>query len=282
MWWLFRKASGQGSFGSDDYHPARKSKHHYRNVPTWPAAAPQWMINDTNVSKDLKQFRKGSEHINNNSGNMSDLRVLSLFLIFPFLSDKSKSVTRYMAGVTQHGVTQEIDCMFETPPNASVNVLLWCESLRTSRLDWAGMKSKCVDVLNTAAETGISNDTLASYVLFDLAPRLVLPSDHSENGEDTFVKSYLECFLDTIFSSEEMFFQSWANVVMNNKSEVQLKPDWAAYVKPWLKKVVSWEVKPPSKVGRGDISDFVKLSIEMKDMVNEIIKIGVYTPHQFK
>lgn len=68
-----------------------------------------------------------------------------------------------------------------------------------------------------------------------------------------------------------------ANVVLNNKNDDQLKPDWIAYVKPWFKKlnIIACEVKPPSKVGRGDISDYVKLAIEMKDMLDELMNAGV-------
>lgn len=66
-------------------------------------------------------------------------------------------------------------------------------------------------------------------------------------------------------------------MVLNNKNDDQVKPDWIAYVKPWFKKfnIIACEVKPPSKVGRGDISDYVKLGIEMKDMLNGIMDARV-------
>jgi hypothetical protein len=62
-----------------------------------------------------------------------------------------------------------------------------------------------------------------------------------------------------------------------NTSDSQYKPDWFAYVKPWIKRftIAACEIKPPSKVGRGDVSDFAKLGIEMRDMLNEIMNIGV-------
>lgn len=68
-----------------------------------------------------------------------------------------------------------------------------------------------------------------------------------------------------------------ANIVLINTNDSQYKPDWFAYVKPWIRKfkLATCEIKPPSKVGRGDISDFVKLGIEMRDMLNEILSIGV-------
>lgn len=66
-------------------------------------------------------------------------------------------------------------------------------------------------------------------------------------------------------------------MVLNNKNDEPVKPDWIAYIKPWFKKfnIVACEVKPSSKVGRGDISDYVKLGIEMKDMLNEIMNASV-------
>lgn len=39
--------------------------------------------------------------------------------------------------------------------------------------------------------------------------------------------------------------------------------------------IVACEVKPSSKVGRGDISDYVKLGIEMKYMLNELMDASV-------
>lgn len=64
---------------------------------------------------------------------------------------------------------------------------------------------------------------------------------------------------------------------MINTNDSHYKPDWFTYVKPWIRKfkLATCEIKPPSKVGRGDISDFVKLGIEMRDMLNEILSIGV-------
>lgn len=68
-----------------------------------------------------------------------------------------------------------------------------------------------------------------------------------------------------------------ANIVLINTNDSHYKPDWFTYVKPWIRKfkLATCEIKPPSKVGRGDISDFVKLGIEMRDMLNEILSIGV-------
>lgn len=72
-------------------------------------------------------------------------------------------------------------------------------------------------------------------------------------------------------------------MVLNSKSDEQIKPDWMAYVKPWFKKfnIVACEVKPPSEIGRGDISDYVKLGTEMKDMLNEIMDAKVTSASVF-
>lgn len=81
----------------------------------------------------------------------------------------------------------------------------------------------------------------------------------------------------TFFSFFSHFINNRANIVLINTNDSQYKPDWFAYVKPWIKKfkLATCEIKPPSKVGRGDISDFVKLGIEMRDMLDEILSIGV-------
>lgn len=73
------------------------------------------------------------------------------------------------------------------------------------------------------------------------------------------------------------FINNRANIILINTNDSQYKPDWFAYVKPWIKKfkLATCEIKPPSKVGRGDISDFVKLGIEIRDMLDEILNIGV-------
>ncbi|KAG1039318.1 hypothetical protein G6F43_012535 [Rhizopus delemar] len=174
-------------------------------------------------------------------------------------------------------VEKDIESLYEAPPTTTANLLLWCEKLRTMKLDWFRMKNECRNIVNKAHETGDDHEVLASYILFDIVPQLTKYVDDDEKGEDTFIKNYLECFLANVFSIEESMYQSWANVVLNNKNDDQVKPDWIAYVKPWFKKfnIVACEVKPPSKVGRGDISDYVKLGIEMKDMLNEIMDARV-------
>lgn len=73
------------------------------------------------------------------------------------------------------------------------------------------------------------------------------------------------------------FINNRAKIVLINTNNSQYKPDWFAYVKPWIKnfKLATCEIKPPSKVGCGDISDFIKLGIQMRDILDEILSIGV-------
>jgi hypothetical protein len=45
------------------------------------------------------------------------------------------------------------------------------------------------------------------------------------------------------------------------------------YIKTWFTKldIISCEVKLPGKVGRGNIFDFVKIGLELKDMLDSIV-----------
>lgn len=54
-----------------------------------------------------------------------------------------------------------------------------------------------------------------------------------------------------------------------------MKPDWLCYVRPWSKKIdlALCEVKSPGKSGSADVSDFVKLGVEMKAMLNKLVGI---------
>lgn len=62
-----------------------------------------------------------------------------------------------------------------------------------------------------------------------------------------------------------------------------MKPDWTLYVKPWYTRfdLASCEVKPPSKVGSGDITDFEKMGLELKEMLEPLLQIGVEDAHVF-
>ncbi|KAG1166137.1 hypothetical protein G6F36_013060 [Rhizopus arrhizus] len=145
------------------------------------------------------------------------------------------------------------------------------------RVGWMEMKNKCNEIITDATKSKDTNDLIASFIFFELVPRLTKEVDANETGEDTFIKNYINCFFDNIFSVDNHFYQPWANIILINTNDSQYKPDWFAYVKPWIKKfkLATCEIKPPSKVGRGDISDFVKLGIEIRDMLDEILNIGV-------
>jgi hypothetical protein len=120
----------------------------------------------------------------------------------------------------------------------------------------------------------IENDLLTKETY--RAPRLARPLNASDTAEDSFVYNYLNAYLDNIFSTERLFYQAWANLTLNSSKD-NLKPDWTLYIKPWFKKfeITSCEVKPPGKVGRGDVSDFVKIGLELKGMLDSIVEIGV-------
>ncbi|CEG65603.1 hypothetical protein RMATCC62417_02354 [Rhizopus microsporus] len=268
-----------GSFLSDDYHPTRTYKHTYEYIPDWPDCEEEeeWIIDDVNICQELKQFRATSSHLTTTQGNIRDIRILSLYLIFPFMLSTSDSVTKYMPQSTRVLVKNELNRLYSAAPVPSTNLLVWSNTLRTLRVGWMEMKKKCNEIINDAIKAKDTNDLIASFILFELVPRLTKEVDADETGEDTFVKNYIDCFFDNIFSVDDHFYQSWANIVLINTNDSQYKPDWFAYVKPWIKKfkLATCEIKPPSKVGRGDISDFVKLGIEMRDMLDEILSIGV-------
>jgi hypothetical protein len=84
-----------------------------------------------------------------------------------------------------------------------------------------------------------------------------------------------------MIQSEEIFIYKLnhhfrANLTLNSSRD-KLKPDWTLYIKPWFTRfdLASCEVKPPKTVGRGDISDFVKIGQGLKDMLNSLLQTGV-------
>ncbi|ORE19240.1 hypothetical protein BCV71DRAFT_283834 [Rhizopus microsporus] len=137
----------------------------------------------------------------------------------------SDSVTKYMPQSTRVLVKNELNRLYSAAPVPSTNLLVWTNTLRTLRVGWMEMKKKCNEIITDTIKIKDTNDLIASFILFELVPRLTKEVDADETGEDTFL--------------------------------------------------ATCEVKPPSKVGRGDISDFVKLGIEMRHMLDEILSIGV-------
>lgn len=55
------------------------------------------------------------------------------------------------------------------------------------------------------------------------------------------------------------------------------KPDWVVYVKPWYQRceIAVCEVKPPSKLSSGPLSDFAKLGLEMQQMLVYLKQKGI-------
>ncbi|CAO3688242.1 unnamed protein product [Rhizopus stolonifer] len=108
-----------------------------------------------------------------------------------------------MAPETRRLVKNEVDVLYKTPSEITINFLIWCESLRVD------MKDKYSDIISKARETGNINDSLALFILFELVPRLTKPNDKEEKGENTLIKNYLEYFLDNVFSIDKALYQSW-------------------------------------------------------------------------
>ncbi|CAO3637303.1 unnamed protein product [Mucor fragilis] len=146
----------QESFESDDYHLSRKSLHIYEDEPAWLDIADddKWILDGTNISNEFEQFKKLSSQININQGNMSDLRILAIHLIFPFMLSANESVFKYMGPQARRLVEADLQHLYELPPTTTTNLLLWCDRLRTTKLDWFGMKNECRDIMNKAYEAG--------------------------------------------------------------------------------------------------------------------------------
>ncbi|KAI8338529.1 hypothetical protein BC941DRAFT_451710 [Chlamydoabsidia padenii] len=101
-----------------------------------------------------------------------------------------------------------------------------------------------IDMLNEANSSEEDTDLTAGSILFRL---------NESSCEDTFVLRYLDDILEGVFSQEPLLQQEWANgwltASKEEKSTKALKPDWVAFVKPWINKfdLAVCEVKPPNK-----------------------------------
>ncbi|SAL94859.1 hypothetical protein [Absidia glauca] len=152
-------------------------------------------------------------------------------------------------------ILNELKMLTSGCPSISSDLILWCHSLTTTTDKWATMKKKCLDVMNLAYEKGNDTDILATNILFNIAPRIARKRD-TYMIEDTFVHLYLDSLLDDLFSTEEVFYQSWANSSL--ESSTQMKPDWLNYIRPWHMKI--------------DITT-CELGLEMRGMLNKMLDI---------
>jgi hypothetical protein len=74
-----------------------------------------------------------------------------------------------------------------------------------------------------------------------------------------------------------------ANKTLKSSQSTIFKPDWVLYVVPWYikREIGACEVKAPNKTNPGPISDFAKLALQMKSMVNELVHLGVDDPRAY-
>ncbi|CAO3658554.1 unnamed protein product [Rhizopus microsporus] len=166
----------------------------------------EWIIDDVNICQELKQFRATSSHLTTTQGNIRNIRILPLYLIFPFMLSTSDSVTKYMPQSTRVLVKNELNRLYSAAPVPSTNLLVWTNTLRTLRVGWMEMKKKCNEIITDTIKIKDTNDLIASFILFELVPRLTKEVDADETGEDTFVKNYIDCFFDNIFSINDHFY----------------------------------------------------------------------------
>ncbi|SAL96587.1 hypothetical protein [Absidia glauca] len=258
------------SFVSDVHHGNRTYLHLYETIEPWPSCTSNWMIGNFDVIAELKTFWEVSVHLARSQGKINDTRILALHCIFPFLFDQKDSITMY---IDHHAeVLNELKELTMGCPTVSSDLILWCHSLTTTAGTWTTMKKQCLDIMNLAYEKGDDTDILATNILFNIAPRIARKRD-TYMIEDTFVHLYLDSMLEDLFSDGEIFYQSWANSSL--ESSAQMKPDWLSYIRPWRTKVdiTICEVKPPSKQGSGDQSDFVKLGLEMRGMLDKMLDV---------
>ncbi|CAO3597877.1 unnamed protein product [Absidia cylindrospora] len=96
------------------------------------------------------------------------------------------------------------------------------------------MKEKCFDILIKAHEKGDPTDILATNILYNLAPRVARKRD-TYLIEDTFMHLYLDSLLEELFSTDDVFYQSWSNSSLESSSN--MKPDWMNYIRPWHTKI---------------------------------------------
>ncbi|KAF7726047.1 hypothetical protein EC973_009112 [Apophysomyces ossiformis] len=175
--------------------------------------------------------------------------------------NEPESVTKYIGHHDR--VKKDLSIVTSGLPALSTYLLVWSHTLSMFEGNWKSLKSKCSD-----------SDLIQEPKEAEKWIRLHFV-------EDSFVHLYLDGLLDDIFSTDDIFFQAWAN--SSFESDPQLKPDWTLYVKPWHTKIdlATCEVKPPGKPGSSDLSDFVKLGVELRTMLNALIDLGMEDANVF-
>ncbi|ORX52354.1 hypothetical protein DM01DRAFT_315853 [Hesseltinella vesiculosa] len=267
---LIPRQCSQESFASDDHHPLRKYNYTFEDVVEWEYEHP-WQINHPfDVMEHLKQFHLSSLDLNS-KGNIQDMRILSLYSIFAFSEDIQKSVTRYMGQKVHEAVMADLDSIMQkmTMPPTN-NVIMWSNELMLCRPVWLQVAQMCTDFLAKGRDSTNADDFIAATCMLQLATRLT-KSYPDELCEDSFVHRHLDGLLDTIFAAEPRLKQEWANRWMATSTtlEKSFKPDFVVYVKPWHHRfdLATCEIKAPNNRAAGPINDYVKLCMEMKQML---------------
>ncbi|KAF7726108.1 hypothetical protein EC973_009083 [Apophysomyces ossiformis] len=252
------------SFMSDNYHD-RLYPYVFSDIGSWPDNVEEWDVDGLDVLDHLQAIwersKQGAE-----AGDLSDLRIL----------EKSLSCTKYLTHQQHQQVIRDLASVFDQHmPAMNKDISFWANDLTTKEyLSSLDVKKACLDVLNLAMESKDDVSFLAASIMFSWLPRLPQqPPSAPSDVEDTHVHNYLDALLNDIYGSEPIFVQEWANGFL---STARFKPDWVAFVKPWFTRfdIGVCEVKT-TRTNAGVFSDYVKLGLEMRDMLNELIKQGL-------
>lgn len=201
-----------GFHTSQDHYHLGSYDHIYQGVTERIPANFSWctLNRSVGVISLMKDFRDVSTALNT-SGNIQDLRILSLYCVFAFSSTSvvDRSVTKYMGHAIHDSVMKDLlPITAKSRPRIFNNISDWCDTLIACSTSWIEVTNQCINILDLARQSDDVDDLVAASCLFRLAPRLV--NSYVENVcEDTFVHMYLDGLLDGIFATEPLLKQEW-------------------------------------------------------------------------
>ncbi|CAO3654325.1 unnamed protein product [Cunninghamella echinulata] len=273
------------SFTSDDYHPNRTNEYIIDSISPWVDSDIKWMIDDVDISNQLKEIKKATIAISSNN-NLSDNRILILNSIYVFSNDINNSVTKYMGKDIHKKVQHSLENLMKDGKDSIPNEIpLWVFQLsQLNNKSFIDAKKECTKILNESISSDDGLSFLAASILFNLVPKLVHIPDEAKNAEDTFVHLFITDMIEHIFMTNDLLHQEWANgYISSSTNKKSFKPDWVCYIKPWINRydLVICEVKAPGKKNYGIYSDFTKLGFEMKTLINNLVSSGVNSPKSF-
>ncbi|KAI8140898.1 hypothetical protein BJV82DRAFT_194512 [Fennellomyces sp. T-0311] len=170
----------------------------------------------------------------------------------------------------------------------SDRVLSWCHKLSMLRnQDWFSIQKVTVPFLNEAVATMDESplDVIVANILHRAAMTLATGTSNVEL-EDTFVHSFISNLFESIFMSESALECAWANGKLGGKRkhhEVDnpFKPDYIVFIAQKAARfdITCAEAKSPSN-SRATFprSDFTKLGLELKWMINTLVRNGIQDP----